>query len=83
MEAAAIELDDAALFDQLVHGGLPEGGDLRFVVKPGATEGGRPAVCISFTVRTPDGQRHLAQAVTTARMMQTLGEMLTARYGRL
>lgn len=57
-------------FDQAVHGNgvdpvLPECGDLAFYFKPNATQGGKPAVVVTFTVQLPDGSLAKAQAVTT------------------
>lgn len=67
----------AEKFDAAVHGDgvvpvLPECGDLAFYVKPHATEGGRPAVVATFTVRLPDGSFAKAQAVTTLANFETV-----------
>lgn len=70
MEAVRVMLSDEE-FDRAVHGppegqpSLPEGGDLAIYVKKGATEGGRAAAVITFTVQVPGGARRRAQCVTT------------------
>lgn len=80
MESIRLLIDDAE-FDRIVHAGLPEGCDLTVAMKeqadpppPGemtvaakarATQGGKPALVISWTVRMPDGSTALVQAVTT------------------
>jgi hypothetical protein len=76
-----MERSDVALsaeqFDAAVHGDgvvpvLPEGGDLAFYFKPGATAGGKPGVVVTFTVRLPDGSEARAQAVTTLANFETV-----------
>jgi hypothetical protein len=69
VEHLTCKLDPEA-FDAAVHGRpgevvLPEGGDLAFVFKPNATEGGNPGLVVTFTVQLPDGTTARAQAVTT------------------
>lgn len=68
MERIMVE-NNAEEFDRIVHSGLKEGGDIKFVIKPKATVGGKAAVVVSFTVELPNGQRHTAQAVTTLQSM--------------
>ena len=70
MEHIHIELSDEK-FDLAVHGqpegppSLAEGGDLAVYVKKGATESGRAAAVITFTVQVPGGNLRRAQCVTT------------------
>lgn len=58
---------DPAVYDAAVHApdALPELGDLAILVKPEATQQGRPGVCFTFHVRLPNGELATAQAVTT------------------
>jgi hypothetical protein len=78
MEGIVLRLD-AAEFDKAVHGGLgrvrvlKERGDLAVYVKPDATEGGKAAAVITFTVELPDGTVARAQAVTTAALLEMVG----------
>lgn len=83
MEAVTILLDKPAEFDAAVHGGLKEGQDLHFISKDDATEDGKPAVVITFTVQLPDGALARAQCVTTAALIQSVGSALAGRYGHL
>lgn len=70
MESISINLDSAALFDELLNqnraAGLPENGDLMVITKRGATEGGRSAVMFTWTV-TDGGKARRVQATTTLR----------------
>lgn len=59
----------AERFDTVLEDGLSESGDLELAVKPDATKGGNPAVCITFTVATGVGFKR-AQAVTTLRALK-------------
>lgn len=81
-EHNTVKLADAAEFDKLVSGEcLQEGGDIRFVTKSHATQEGRAAVCITFTVKLPDGTLARAQAVTTARLFCLAAKMMEQRHG--
>jgi hypothetical protein len=70
---------DAEEFDRCVHGVpggmpvLPEGKDVRILLKPNATEGGNAAAVITFTVQLPDKTLARCQAVVTARLLETAG----------
>ena len=68
MEHAVVIRDDAK-FDELVHGGVPECGDLQFVFKDSATTAGNPGAVIAFTAMV-DGKPVKVQAVVTARILQ-------------
>jgi len=83
MEHVEIKLGQDDFFDQIVRDGLPEGGDLVMITKDVATDEGRPAVCLSFTVQLPDGKHAKAQVVTTVRMFQAMAAALVGRYGNL
>lgn len=78
MQVAQVVFEDAR-FDSVVKGGLPEGGDLEFVLSEKRTVDGAPAVAITFTVELPDGTLARAQTVTTARLIATIGAMVRAR----
>lgn len=71
MEAVLCKLS-AADFDDAVHNGLKEGGDLAFFVKTKATEGGKPAIVVTFTVELPGGGLARAQCVTTLANMKNV-----------
>jgi hypothetical protein len=81
MESIPVRLDKD-LFDKAVHGGLdinpvmPEVGDLSVYAKPNATQGCNGMVCITFTVRLPDGTIARAQAVTTAKLFILAGKIV-------
>lgn len=60
---------DAARFDAVVRDGAPEGGDIEFVAKAGATQAGRTAVAITFTAMV-DEKVVRVQAVTTLRALR-------------
>ncbi len=64
-ERVAVVLGNDDACDTLVRGGLPEGGYLTIVTKDHATEGGRAAAVIAFSVQRPSGQVAAVQAVTT------------------
>jgi len=72
-------------FDELVHGSgsLSDGGDLELAVKRDGTQGGKPAVVASFTVRLPDGEIARVQTVTTLRVLLTATETLRLAYPEL
>jgi hypothetical protein len=78
MEQIDIRFDDA-LFDELVHSGLPECGDLTAVVKDRATEEGKAAVVFAFTAVLPSGERVQVQAVTTGALVEGLAAALAGR----
>lgn len=81
MEMVRLQLGQDDLFDQSVHGGLPEGGDLTFVTKDHGTVERWAAVCITWTVRLPDGTPARAQCVTTVRALVAALAGLRGRYG--
>lgn len=86
MEHVNIKLNNPAEFDQAVHGGLPEGGDITLITKDRATEGGAAAVVLAWTVQLPGGGVALAQAVTTVKCLKMALAALQGRYdddGRL
>lgn len=82
MENVAIRLNDADLFDKILKGSLPEGGDLMIITKDNATVGGNPAVMISFSVELPTGGLAVAQTVTTLNLLMTVLNALKAKYGQ-
>ena len=66
---------DPEKFDKAVHGGLDhpvlqDAGDLAIFVKPNATEGGRAAAVLTFTVKLPDGSLARVQTATTAGVLE-------------
>lgn len=65
-------------FDEVVHGGLPEGRDLEIVFKHGAMESGAGAVVITFSVQLPDGKVVRCQAVTSCRAFLTAADGIRA-----
>ena len=77
----SIALDAGDVFDQLVHGGLRDGGDLRVVTKNNATEGGRAAAVLAFTVELPSGGLAQVQTVVTVRNLMMVLVALRSRYG--
>jgi hypothetical protein len=86
MEGIRVKFSDDKLFDDCVHGTdgfltLRDGGDLSVISKDNATEGGRPAVCLTFTVQLPDGRLARAQTVITGRLFAMLGAAFRGRYG--
>lgn len=68
----------ADMFDTAVHTGMTEAADLELIVKPDATTGGNPVVCITFTAYTPAGPRR-AQAVTTLNLLRRAVEKINDR----
>lgn len=81
MEAVKIRLADDALYDELVHSGLRDNADLTVVTKDHATEAGRPAVCLSFTVEMPDKSFKRVQTVVTGRLFAGICAAFRGRYG--
>lgn len=81
MESIRIVLDDRE-FDKFVHGGLSEAGDLTIAAKEKATEGGQPAVVITFGVSL-DGAPERAQAVTTLRAFLSAAVVLRGYAQRI
>lgn len=82
-ETLDITLDDGtgqAYDEALRETTLPEGADLRIITKDRATQGGRPAVMVTFTVHLPDGSRRRVQAVTTARLFLMAAAAVRGRY---
>lgn len=56
-------------------------GDVHIVTKDGATDGGKAAALIAFSVQLPDGSVRIAQAVTTVRLLMSALAALRGRYG--
>lgn len=75
--------DDAATFDEVVHGSLRDGGDLSIVTKENATQGGEPAACLTFTVQTRDGKVDRAQTVVTVRNLIDALHAVMGKYSHL
>lgn len=68
MECVIVQ-NSAQRFDEIVHAGPPEGGDLEFVIKPGAMVSGASAVCVTFTSEVK-GELVRVQAVTSVLALQ-------------
>lgn len=83
MEHISINLDDASMYDELVHAGLPQVSDITVVTKDKGTAKGAPAVVIAFNVQLPDGSVRRAQATTTVRLLQSVAAATAARHGLL
>lgn len=86
MEVITVQLNKPEEFERLRIGTdgakvLPEGCDLQFVTKDGATDEGAAAVIIAFSVQLPDGRIARAQAVTTVKLLLQTARILRARYG--
>lgn len=81
MEHVQVLLGNDAEFDKAVHAGLPEGGDLIMITKDRATQAGRPAVCLAFTVQQTDGQLKPVQVVITGRNFAMMCAAFRGRYG--
>lgn len=81
MEMVSIQLGNDQLFDEMVHGGLPEGGDLTIVTKDNGTTSGRAIVCVTFTVTLRDGSQARAQATTSVRNFLMAAAAMRGRYG--
>lgn len=71
----------AEIYDRLVHGGAPEGGDLRIAYKAGAMQSGRGGVCIAFTALV-DGKPVLVQAVTSVRLFMLAAQTIAFQEAR-
>lgn len=71
--------DGTRRFDEVVHSGLSEGGDLELAVKRNGTVSGKPAVVVTFTVLI-DGVPMRAQAVTTLRALVEAVRIVGAAY---
>lgn len=69
--------DDA--FNQAIHEGLPEGGDVELITKDAGTQNGRAVACITFTVEV-NGEHKRAQTVTSVRNLLTALTLLQGRY---
>ncbi len=83
MESIRFIPNDAATYNQVVHGGLPDFGDLSIVTKDNATKGGHPSACLTFTVQLPDGKRHRAQTVVTVRNLLDALHAVMGQYSHL
>jgi hypothetical protein len=74
---------DAELFDSIIKNSLPEGGDLEAIIKPGATQEGRPCVMLTFTVELPDGTLGRAQVVVPSRLFVMAAVGVAGHHERL
>lgn len=84
MEHIEVTLNNKAAFDQAVDGdaSLNARGDLEFITVDQATEDGRPAVVITFSVRLPDNSGgYRAQIVATVRELAIALKTIQQRYG--
>lgn len=81
MEHVRVQLANDELFADCVHNSLPEAGDLMMVTKDRATKAGRPAVCLTFTVRMPSGEMQRVQCVVTGRNFANMAAAFRGRYG--
>ncbi len=84
MEHIEVTMNDQAAFDQAVNGdaSLQGLGDLEFITVDHATEHGRPAVVITFSVRLPNGEGgYRAQITTTVRLLNMALSAIQGRYG--
>lgn len=80
MEKISVLMGQPEEFDKAVHEGLPEGGDIRIVVKEGAMVSGAHGIVITWTVQLPDGEIKTAQATTSLRTFAAAAQLLRARY---
>lgn len=62
---------------------LQDGGNLQLVSKEKATDGGKPAVLITFTVEQTDGQIKQVQTVCTMREFLSAASVFKTKYGHL
>lgn len=84
MDSVSIKLNDAASFDNAVHGKdgvrtLQDGSDLAVITKDGAMDSGRAAAVLTFSVNV-DGKVCRAQTVVSVRLMHSIGAALSGRY---
>ncbi len=80
MEFTEIFLGNDQLYDERVHSGLAEYGDLEIITKDKVTVEGNPGVCLSFTVDV-NGERKRVQCVTTVKLFMTAAAAMRGRYG--
>lgn len=81
MEHVKISIDNPEEFDRILAEGLPCGNDLHVITKRGATVAGKAVVMLTFAVKTPDGEMHRAQIVTTAANMLMISSALGGAHG--
>lgn len=81
MENLRLVLGNDKMFDELVHGGLPQASDMTICTKDNGTQSGKPCVVVSFTVQMPDGTFKQVQAVTTVRLLVGFYSAMKGRYG--
>lgn len=70
---------DGDFFDKLVSEGAAQVSDLRVVVKPKGTSGGRPVVAVTFNAMV-EGKEVAVQATTTARNFINAARVISAKY---
>ena len=78
MEAIRLTVDPEA-YDRVLRDCPPEGGDLELVVKRGATESGKAAVLVHFTVKVR-GKLLGVQAVTTLAALRAVVDAIPADW---
>ena len=83
MSLISLVFDNPTAFDTAVHGGLPEGRNLRIITKPNGTESGHPIAVLTFTVQMPDKSERSAQAVVTVGNLMMALAALKGRYPHL
>lgn len=81
MEHAHLILGNADAYDEAVHGGLRDCGDLTVITKDIATVAGRPCVCLTFTAELPSGELAKVQTVVTGRNFARICAAFRGRYG--
>lgn len=80
MQHLPVTIDKAEEFDDAVHNSLQDGGDLKILTKRAATQGGRAAVCLTFSVEV-DGKIERVQTVTTARLFIMASRAVEGAHG--
>ena len=78
MEGLRILLNDED-FDDLVHNGAKEMGDLKVALKKKATAGDNPGVVIAFTAIDIDGRELCVQATTTLALLENAVNAMKVR----
>ncbi len=80
MDQITVRISDPEAYDKAVHEGLSDGGDLSFITKDYATEEGRSALVVTFTVQLPDGSLSKAQSATTVRNFLMAAQIIQVKY---
>jgi len=75
MEQLAISIDDATAYDNILKCAVPECGDFRIITKAKATNGGKSAAMITFTVMI-DNRPVVVQSVVTLKQIAAAGVIL-------